>query len=201
MNAYYARTRKILNLLAGNRPRPVPPPLDLSGYSLHRQVIARFLGLRLSATPKAVTGDRADKWAKLTRLLEVHPDVRYYSKAGTDALIKKDELLVLGVHADAVHESARRWIGSREDHVDLGVARLFLKPGAHVDVADLVHDLRSGIGAHGRLSVSPNHILLGCGQAMGGPFGTPSPVGVLPRPVAVGHSRRRASVALFDTGV
>ena len=55
-----------------------------------------------------------DHAARLARILETHPDVVHVDGA-TEALIKRDELLVLGAHADEVHDKARRWVDSRED--------------------------------------------------------------------------------------
>ncbi|GAA2044423.1 hypothetical protein GCM10009839_55030 [Catenulispora yoronensis] len=137
---------------------------------------------------------------RLARLLETHPDVVHIDGA-TEALIKKDELLVLGTHADAVHESARRWIDTREDFAELGVARLRLRPGAGVDTAGLVHDLRGGAGAHRRTSVTPNHVLRGAPDMTGGPFGPPAPAAELAAPAAGPDTGRRAVVGILDTGI
>jgi subtilisin family serine protease len=140
-----------------------------------------------------------DHAVRLARLLETHPDVVHVQGA-TEALIKKDELLVLGAHADAVHESARRWVDSREDFAELGVARLRLRAGAGVDAASLVHDLRGGAGAHRRTSVTPNHVLRGAPDVTGGPFGPPAPAAQLPAPAAAAGGRR-AVVGILDTGI
>lgn len=136
---------------------------------------------------------------RLARLLETHPDV--VRVEGAEALIKKDELLVLGAHADAVHESARQWVDSREDFAELGVARLRLRSGAGVDAAGLVHDLRGGAGAHRRMSVTPNHVLRGAPDMTGGPFGPPSPTAPLAAPAAGPETGRRAVVGILDTGI
>ncbi|GAA2003338.1 S8/S53 family peptidase [Catenulispora subtropica] len=141
-----------------------------------------------------------DHAARLARLLETHPDVVHVEGA-TEALIKKDELLVLGAHADAVHESARRWVDSREDFADLGVARLRLRADAGVDAAGLVHDLRGGAGAHRRVSVTPNHVLRGAPDMTGGPFGPPAPAAQLAAPAAGPETGRRAVVGILDTGI
>ena len=141
-----------------------------------------------------------DHAVRLARLLETHPDVVHIQGA-TEALIKKDELLVLGAHADAVHESARRWVDSREDFAELGVTRLRLRAGAGVDATSLVHDLRGGAGAHRRTSVTPNHVLRGAPDMTGGPFGPPAPAAQLPAPVAAAETGRRAVVGILDTGI
>jgi subtilisin family serine protease len=139
---------------------------------------------------------------RLARLLETHPDVVHVAGSGAgEALIKRDELLVLGAHADAVHESARQWVDSREDFAELGVARLRLRSGAGVDAAALVHDLRGGAGAHRRTSVTPNHVLQGNPDWSGGPYGPPSPAPAMPAPAANGTGGRRVTVAVLDTGV
>jgi len=142
-----------------------------------------------------------DHAARLARLLETHPDVVHVAGA-TQALIKRDELLVLGAHADAVHEQARRWVDSREDFGDLGVARLRLRTGAGVDAAELTHDLRGGAGAHRRTSVTPNHVMRGApGEMTGGPFGAPTPTTALPKPAQNGSAGRRVAVGVLDTGI
>ncbi|MBW8804432.1 MAG: S8/S53 family peptidase [Catenulisporales bacterium] len=141
-----------------------------------------------------------DHAARLNRLLENHPDIVHVEGA-TEALIKKDELLVLGAHADAVHEQARRWVDSREDFSELGVARLRLRPDAGVDAPGLVHDLRGGAGAHRRMSVTPNHVMRGAPDMTGGPFGAPWPTDTLPAPTANGTDSRRVTVAVLDTGI
>ena len=55
-----------------------------------------------------------DHAARLARILETHPDVVHVDGA-TEALIKRDELLVLDTHADERARQARRWVDSRED--------------------------------------------------------------------------------------
>ncbi|NUR62589.1 MAG: S8 family serine peptidase [Catenulispora sp.] len=141
-----------------------------------------------------------DHAVRLDRLLETHPDVVHVQGA-TEALIKRDELLVLGAHADAVHESARQWVDSREDFAELGVARLRLRAGLRVDPASLVHELRGGAGAHRRMSVTPNHVLRGAPEVTGGPFGPPAPVAQLAAPVLGPATGRRAVVGILDTGI
>jgi len=138
--------------------------------------------------------------ARLDRLLENHPDIVHFEGA-TEALIKKDELLVLGTHADAVHEQARRWVDSREDFTELGVARLRLRPGAGTSAPELVHELRGGAGAHRRMSVTPNHVMQGNPDWTGGPFGPPRPTAALPIPAGNGTAGRRVTVAVLDTGI
>jgi subtilisin family serine protease len=141
-----------------------------------------------------------DHAARLARILETHPDVVHVGGA-TEALIKRDELLVLGVHADAVHEQARRWIDSREDFTDLGVARLRLRGGAGVDAAELTHELRGGAAAHRQTSVTPNHVMRATPDFGGGPFGAPEPTGDLVAPVGGEEGGRRVTVGVLDTGI
>ncbi|WP_194920235.1 S8 family peptidase [Catenulispora rubra] len=139
--------------------------------------------------------------ARLARILETHPDVVHVGGTN-EALIKRDELLVLNTHADAVHEQARQWVDSREDFADLGVARLRLRPGAGVDAAELTHDLRGGAGAHRRTSVTPNHVMHGTpGDMTGGPFGKPTPSKELDQPVGDGAPAKRVTIGILDTGI
>ena len=138
-----------------------------------------------------------DHAAWLDRILETHPDVVQVNGA-TETLIKRDELLVLDTHADAVHDRARRWIDSREDAAAPGVTRLRLVAGT--DAADLTHTLRGGAKAHRRWSVTPNHVLSGAPNWGGGPFGPPTPIGDLPVPHGA-DGAQRVTVGILDTGV
>jgi subtilisin family serine protease len=141
-----------------------------------------------------------DHAARLARILETHPDVVHVGGA-TETLIKRDELLVLGVHADAVHEQARRWVDSREDFAALGVARLRLRGDAGVDAAELTHELRGGAGAHRRTSVTPNHVMQGSPDWSGGPYGSPTPTADLAAPVRTEDDARRVTIGILDTGI
>ncbi|ACU74157.1 peptidase S8 and S53 subtilisin kexin sedolisin [Catenulispora acidiphila DSM 44928] len=141
-----------------------------------------------------------DHAARMARILETHQDVVHVG-GSTEALIKRDELLVLGAHADAVHEQARQWVDSREDFAELGVSRLRLRAGAGVDAADLTHSLRGGAGAHRRTSVTPNHVMSGAPNWTGGPFGAPTPAADLPAPVDAEGGGRRATIGILDTGI
>ena len=142
-----------------------------------------------------------DHAARMDRILERHPDI---VRAGgtTPALIKRDELLVLGTHAEAVHEQARQWVDSRQDFEELGVARLRLRAGAGVDPAELTHELRGGAGAHRRTSVTPNHVLRGApGDMTGGPFDLPTVAPDLDVPLGDGGQSRRVTIGILDTGI
>ena len=141
-----------------------------------------------------------DHAARMARILETHPDVVHVG-GSTEALIKRDELLMLGTHADAVHEQARQWVDSREDLTELGVTRLRLRPGAGVDPADLTHTLRGGAGAHRRTSVTPNHVMQGSPDWTGGPFDDPTPTGDLAAPIRTEDGSRRVTVGILDTGI
>ena len=141
-----------------------------------------------------------DHAARMARILETHPDVVHVGGT-TEALIKRDELLVLGTHADAVHEQAARWVASREDFEDLGVARLHLRADAGVDAAELTHDLRGGAGAHRRTSVTPNHVMHGApGDFTGGGDDPPAPTTELQAPTSTGNTRR-VVIGILDTGI
>ena len=141
-----------------------------------------------------------DHAAWLARILETHPDVVHVDGA-TETLIKRDELLVLGTHAEAVHDQARQWVDSREDFAELGVTRLRLRANAGVDAADLTHTLRGGAGAHRRTSVTPNHVMRAAPEFGGGPFGLPEPADVLAPPANGDVGTRRVTVGILDTGI
>lgn len=145
----------------------------------------------------------AEHAARLERLLHTHQDVACV-QGTAEALVKKDELLVLNQHADAVHGAARRWVDRREDFAEIGVARLRLRAGARIDVPALVDELRGGASGQRRTSVTPNHVLRGEPGMTGGPFGGPSPTAALPAPspaAAADGTGRRVVVGVLDTGI
>ncbi|MEY9933054.1 subtilisin family serine protease [Catenulispora sp. GP43] len=139
-----------------------------------------------------------DHAAWLARILETHPDVVHVDGA-TETLIKRDELLVLDTHADAVHDKARRWVDSREDSAAPGVTRLRLVAGT--DAADLTHTLRGGAKAHRRWSVTPNHVLSGAPTWTGGPYGHPTPQAEMTQPVAGDGGAQQVTIGILDTGI
>ena len=142
-----------------------------------------------------------DQAARLARILETHPDVVHVGGA-TEALIKRDELLVLDTHANEVHEQARRWVDSREDSAAPGVTRLRLRADAGVDAAELTHQLRGGAGAHRRTSVTPNHVMHGApGDFTGGPFDDPTPTPTMDAPVGDAGQTKRVTIGILDTGI
>ncbi|NUP52944.1 MAG: S8/S53 family peptidase [Catenulispora sp.] len=155
---------------------------------------------RSSNAARGATAGMQNHATRLARLLETHPDVVHVEGA-TETLIKKDELLVLGAHADAVHESARRWVEVREDFAELGVTRLRLRSGAGVAATELVHDLRSGAGAHRRASVTPNHVLCAGADLLAKTHGTPVPLAQMPTPSAGFGAGLRIVVGILDTGI
>jgi subtilisin family serine protease len=136
--------------------------------------------------------------AWLARILETHPDVVHVEGA-TETLIKRNELLVLDTHADAVHDKARRWVDSREDSAAPGVTRLRLVAGT--DAADLTHTLRGGAKAHRRWSVTPNHVLSGAPAWGGGPYDRPIPDDEMPPPVDNDGGAQQVTIGILDTGV
>jgi hypothetical protein len=141
-----------------------------------------------------------DHTARLARLLDKRSDVVRVEQPA-EALIKRNELLVLDRHADAVHEAARHWVDSRENFPELGVARLRLRSNARVDAAELAHQLRGGADSHRRTSVTPNHVLHGEPSYTGGPFGAPTAAEAMAAP-SNGHSpARRVVVGILDTGI
>jgi subtilisin family serine protease len=139
-----------------------------------------------------------DHAAWLAGILETHPDVVHVDGA-TETLIKRDELLVLDVHADAVHDEARRWVDSREESAAPGVTRFRLVSGT--DAADLTHRLRGGAKAHRRWSVTPNHVLSGAPSYQGGPKGRPVPASAMAAPQHSADGGQPVTVGILDTGV
>ena len=142
-----------------------------------------------------------DHAARIARILETHQDVVHVG-GSTGALIKKDQLLVLDAHAEAVHDDAQRWVDHREDSGVPGVTVLRLRADAGVDAAELTHQLRGGAGAHRRTSVTPNHVLQGApGEVTGGPEGKPTPAPDMAAPVGMAGEARQVTVGVLDTGI
>lgn len=134
---------------------------------------------------------------RLQALMDNHPEI--IPAGGNGALIKRGELLVLGRHAEAVHDKARRWVTTREDIAELGVARLTLHHD--VDAAMLADELRGGRASHRRSSVTPNHVLRGTPEWVGGPHGAPAPAAALAAPADGPAGSRRVVVGVLDTGI
>ncbi|MBS2532956.1 S8 family serine peptidase [Catenulispora sp. NF23] len=141
-----------------------------------------------------------DHAARMDRILQTHQDVVHVG-GSTGALIKKDQLLVLDEHAEAVHDSARQWVDRREESGVPGVTMLRLRSDAGVDAAELTHQLRGGAGAHRRTSVTPNHVVHATPDVTGGPFGTPVVNAEIAEPVAGQVGARRVTVGIVDTGI
>ncbi|WP_433473341.1 S8 family peptidase [Spirillospora sp. CA-142024] len=139
-----------------------------------------------------------DQQARLERLLARHRDaVVVEPLPGRPALIRRDEILVAAQDAAAAEDLVRRWHDSRRD--DHGVARLRLRAPAKVDVCELAARL-GGDGRHRRLSVSPNHLVLGQPMWWSGPADSPRAAAPVPAPGAV-PARRDVTVAILDTGL
>ncbi|WP_412519172.1 S8/S53 family peptidase [Actinomadura madurae] len=139
-----------------------------------------------------------DQQARLDRVLARHADaVVVEPLPGRPALIRRDEILVAGRDAAAAEDLVRRWCDSRHD--GRGTTRLRLRPPAKVDVCELASALGSG-GRHRRLSVSPNHLVLGQPMWWSGPADRPRPAPPVPAPEAVA-ARRDVTVAILDTGL
>lgn len=134
---------------------------------------------------------------RLQALMGNHPGITQAGDNG--ALIMRGELLVLGRHAEAVHDKARQWVSRREDNAELGIARLHLNP--NTDAAELAHELRGGRDGHRRSSVTPNHVLRGAPEWIGGPHGAPAPTAALAAPAEHGTGARRVVVGVLDTGI
>lgn len=145
---------------------------------------------------------RLDHAARLERLLARHDDIQPVDGAsGNGTLIRRDQLLVLSLDADSVHERASRWVDRREDD-DAGVTVLHLRPQSKVDVCDLTSSL-SGDARHKRVNAGPNHILMAAPRWGPGPFDDPTPVDAVPaEPAAEGTpAKRGVVVAVLDTGI
>jgi subtilisin family serine protease len=139
-----------------------------------------------------------DQQARLDRVLARHADaVVVETLPGRPALVRRDEILVAGRDAGAAESLVRRWYDSRED--GRGATRMRLRAPAKVDVCELADALRSG-GRQRRLSVSPNHLVLGQPMWWSGPADRPRPAAPLPAPGAAA-ARREVTVAILDTGL
>ncbi|HEV2634786.1 MAG TPA: S8/S53 family peptidase [Actinocrinis sp.] len=149
---------------------------------------------------------RLDHAARLEDLLTRRPEfVLGQGPQGQTALHRRDEVLVSVRHADDAADHAARWVAGREDHPELGVSRLSLRPKARVDVAELVAQLR-GVAtdrSNGPLAVGANHVLRGEGPSYeGGPFDSPVPHGPLAPPAAAAApGQNPVTVAVLDTGI
>jgi hypothetical protein len=141
-----------------------------------------------------------DHGARLERLLARHRDA-VVSQGGnnTYALHRKDQVLVSLEHADRAQAAADRWTAHREDLPELNVSRLHLHPNAGVNVGELAGQLRGH--TDGPIAVSPNHLLRGEPDYMGGPWNVPTPCSPTPRPVSDTPMGRRAFAAVLDTGI
>ena len=144
---------------------------------------------------------RLDHAARLERMLARHDDIQVVEGAsGNGTLIRKDQMLVVGRDAEAVHSRASRWVDRREDD-EAGFAVLHLRPNAKVDVCELTATL-SGDARHKRVNAGPNHVLMAAPLWIPGPFDDPAPVTDMPRePAASAPSRRDVVVAVLDTGI
>ncbi|MEU8121202.1 S8/S53 family peptidase [Spirillospora sp. NPDC049024] len=140
-----------------------------------------------------------DQQARLDRVLARHPDaVVVEPMPGRPALVRRDEILVAGRDAGAAEALVRRWFDSRHD--EGGVARLRLRAPAKVDVCELASVLGGADRRHRRLSVSPNHLVLGQPMWWSGPADLPRPAAPLPAPRRA-PVRRDVTVAILDTGL
>lgn len=147
-----------------------------------------------------------DQQARLERVLARHTDaVVVEPLPGRPALIRRDEILVAGRDAGAAEETVRRWHDTRHD--ERGVTRLRLRPAAKVDVCELASRLcadgvrTAATGAERRrLSVAPNHLVVGQPMWWSGPADRPRPAAPVPAP-RPGDARRDVTVAVLDTGL
>jgi hypothetical protein len=107
---------------------------------------------------------------------------------------QRDEVLVAEEDLPHVHERAHRLVDHHEPLPGTGVIRLRLRPGAGVNVPELVHDLSTSHPRR-RLAVTANHVLRGESGAdpgtmqaappvyPGGPATRPTPAAALAAPV------------------
>ncbi|WP_242886801.1 S8 family peptidase [Actinomadura litoris] len=139
-----------------------------------------------------------DQQARLERVLERHPDAVVVEPVpGRPALVRRDQILVAEQDAGAAQDRVRRWYESRHD--EEGVTRLRLRAPLKVDVCELTAEL-AGDGRHRRMSVSPNHLVLGQPLWWSGPADLARPADPVPAPEA-GPTRRDVTVAILDTGL
>jgi subtilisin family serine protease len=127
----------------------------------------------------------------MERLTSRHPDA-----ICTDgAMHRRDQLLVSESQSDQAREAAGHFVDRVEPYPEIGVHRLRLRGSARVHVPEFAARLRDQ-GIH----ASPNHLLRGEPEYMGGPFGAPTLCAPITAPVSNGAGRR-VTVAILDTGI
>jgi len=134
---------------------------------------------------------RTNHKARMERLLSRHPDAVYTDGAAH----RRDQLLVAEHQSELAREAGSRVVDRVDEYPEIGVHRLRLRTSARVHVPEFAADLREqGIGA------TPNHLLRGEPDYIGGPFGVPELCAPIAPPVANGVGRP-VTVAVLDTGI
>ena len=134
---------------------------------------------------------RSNHKDRMDRLLSRHPD----AVIADGAIHRRDQLLVPAEQSEQARESGAGFVDRTDPYAEVGVHRLWLRRSADVDVPEFAAQLREqGIRA------TPNHVLRGEPEYVGGPFGAPSLSAPVPAPVPTG-SGRRVTVAVLDTGI
>ena len=134
---------------------------------------------------------RVNHKARLERLTTRHPDAVYVD----GAFHRRDQLLVPADQSDSAREARLNAVEHIEPFEELGVHRLRLKSSARVDVPEFAAQLREqGIRA------TPNHLLRGEPEWVGGPYGAPTMCAPVKGPVPTGTGRD-VTVAVLDTGI
>lgn len=135
---------------------------------------------------------RSNHKARMERLIARHPDA-----VCTDgAMHRRDQVLVPADQADQATTAGSAYVERVERFTDIGVHLIRLRPQAKVHVPEFAAQLRS----RHSLSTTPNHILRGEPEYVGGPFGVPALTAPVPAPVPSG-SGRPVTVAVLDTGI
>ena len=129
--------------------------------------------------------------ARLERLIRRHPDVVHTG----GAMHRRDQLLVPAGQSETARAAGGEYVEQVDAYPEIGVHRLRLRGASRVDVPEFTAELRDrGITA------TPNHVLRGEPEYVGGPFGAPTLCASVPAPVGNGEGRE-VTVAILDTGI
>lgn len=135
---------------------------------------------------------RSNHKARMDRLIARHPDA-----VCTDgAMHRRDQVLVPAEQAEAAGAAGSSYVERVERFADIDVHRIRLRSDARVNVPEFAAQLRD----RHNVSATPNHILRGEPDYVGGPFGVPTLTAPVPAPVPTGEGRS-VTVAVLDTGI
>ena len=134
---------------------------------------------------------RSNYQLQTDRLIAHHPD----AVVSDGAVHRRNQILVPADQSESARDAVAGLLAEVETFDEIGVHRLWLRPSATVDAAELAEQLRDrGIRA------TPNHILRGESEYLDDPFSAPMPCEPIGAPVLT-HGGRIITVAILDTGI